>query len=206
MRELKPFELLVVLFVLWGVFFVFDTNSSTTIIVTALTGLLIVPHGAIDLALARELPWIKNSSVRLGIFFTIYLILAVSFWLIWPYFPLRDVGEDSHRGRIYLPLEDLALFDYTEAELFKGVIDDRWRTLMQFQIQRARKYYDLATKGISYLIPDARWPVWTALMQYQGILDVIEHNQYDVFNQRAFVSTPKKILYLPLTWLRAQVL
>ncbi|MDJ0899926.1 MAG: Brp/Blh family beta-carotene 15,15'-dioxygenase [Xenococcus sp. MO_188.B8] len=87
MRELKPFELLVVLFVLWGVLFVFDTNSSTMVIVTALTGLLIVPHGAIDLALARELPWIKNSSVRLGIFFTIYLILAVSFWLIWPYFP-----------------------------------------------------------------------------------------------------------------------
>ena len=37
-----------------------------------------------------------------------------------------DVGEDSHRRRIYLPLEDLALFDYTEAELLPGVIDDRW--------------------------------------------------------------------------------
>ncbi len=77
---------------------------------------------------------------------------------------------------------------------------------MQFQIQRARKYYDLAAKGISYLIPDARWPVWTALMQYQGILDAIERNQYDVFNKRAFVSTPKKMLYLPLSWLKAQVL
>ena len=87
MRELKPFELLVVLFLLWGVLFVFDTNSSTMVIVTALAGLLIVPHGAIDLALARELPWIKNSPVRLGIFFTNYIILAVSFWLIWPYFP-----------------------------------------------------------------------------------------------------------------------
>lgn len=117
-----------------------------------------------------------------------------------------DVGEDSHRGYIYLPLEDLALFDYTEAELLPGVIDDRWRALMQFQIQRARKYYALAAQGISYLIPDARWPVWTALMQYQGILDAIARNQYDVFNQRAFVSTPKKILCLPLSWLRVQVL
>ncbi len=87
MRELKPFELLVVLFLLWGVLFVVDTNSSTMVIVTTLAGLLIVPHGAIDLALARELPWVKNSSVCLGIFFTIYLILAVSFWLIWPCFP-----------------------------------------------------------------------------------------------------------------------
>lgn len=37
-----------------------------------------------------------------------------------------DVGEDSHRRRIYLPLEDLALFDYNEAELLPGVIDARW--------------------------------------------------------------------------------
>ncbi|NES24833.1 MAG: squalene/phytoene synthase family protein, partial [Symploca sp. SIO3E6] len=33
---------------------------------------------------------------------------------------LRDVGEDAKRGRIYLPLEELALFDYTEADLFNG--------------------------------------------------------------------------------------
>ena len=119
---------------------------------------------------------------------------------------LRDVGEDAHRGRIYLPLEDLALFDYTEDDLFKGIVDERWRTLMHFQIQRARKYYHQASKGISYLSRDSRWPVWTALMLYQGILDAIERNQYDVFNKRAFVATPKKMLCLPVAWLRAQAL
>ena len=44
---------------------------------------------------------------------------------------------------------------------------------MQFQIQRARKYYALAAQGIYPLIPDPPWLVWTALMQYQGILDAI---------------------------------
>ena len=51
---------------------------------------------------------------------------------------LRDVGEDARRGRIYIPLEELALFNYTEDDLFKGVVDERWRSLMRFQIQRAR--------------------------------------------------------------------
>ncbi|HEY9752414.1 MAG TPA: phytoene synthase, partial [Coleofasciculaceae cyanobacterium] len=51
---------------------------------------------------------------------------------------LRDVGEDARRGRIYLPLEELTLFNYTEDDLFNGVIDQRWRELMRFQIQRAR--------------------------------------------------------------------
>ncbi|GAC1461465.1 MAG: phytoene synthase [Chamaesiphon sp.] len=119
---------------------------------------------------------------------------------------LRDVGEDARRGRIYLPLEELALFNYTEQDLIKGVVDDRWRELMRFQIQRARKFYESAEKGISALSPDARWPIWAALMLYQQILDVIEYNQYDVFRQRAYVPTRQKLLFLPIAWLRAQVL
>ena len=119
---------------------------------------------------------------------------------------LRDVGEDANRGRIYLPLEELALFDYTEEDLLNGVVDDRWRELMRFQIQRARKYYTQAERGIRALSPDARWPVWAALMLYQGILDVIERNQYDVFSRRAYVPKPRKLLTLPIAWLRAQAL
>lgn len=119
---------------------------------------------------------------------------------------LRDVGEDRGRGRIYLPLEDLARFKYSEKELFDGVIDERWRSLMQFQIKRARHYYQMAERGIRALHPDARWPVWSALMLYQGILDVIEANDYDVFNKRAYVPMAKKMTYLPIAWLRSQVL
>lgn len=119
---------------------------------------------------------------------------------------LRDVGEDARRGRIYIPLEELALFNYTEKDLFKSVVDDRWRELMRFQIQRARKYFAISEKGISALSPDSRWPVWAALMLYQRILDAIERNNYDVFRQRAYVSSPRKLLYLPLAALRSKVL
>ncbi|MBW4577764.1 MAG: phytoene synthase [Aphanothece sp. CMT-3BRIN-NPC111] len=119
---------------------------------------------------------------------------------------LRDVGEDARRGRIYLPLEELALFNYTEQDLLEGIVDDRWCELMRFQIQRARKFYVQAEKGISFLSPDARLPVWTALMLYRQILNVIERNQYDVFRQRAYVPGPQKLLFLPVAWLRAQVL
>ncbi|MEO1427887.1 MAG: 15-cis-phytoene synthase CrtB [Cyanobacteria bacterium J06632_19] len=118
---------------------------------------------------------------------------------------LRDVGEDAQRGRIYIPTEDLAQFNYTEKDLFKGVVDDRWRSLMKCQIQRARQFYAQAEKGISYLHPDARLPVWAALMHYSRILSVIERNGYDVFNQRAYVPQWKKIGTLPFAWLRSQI-
>ncbi|MBF2036728.1 MAG: phytoene synthase [Leptolyngbyaceae cyanobacterium T60_A2020_046] len=119
---------------------------------------------------------------------------------------LRDVGEDARRGRIYLPLEDLALFNYTENDLMKGVLDDRWRALMQFQIQRARKFYLDAERGISQLSPDARWPVWSALVLYRKILNVIEENHYDVFNRRAFVPTWRKLRCLPGALVRSRMM
>jgi phytoene synthase len=118
---------------------------------------------------------------------------------------LRDVGEDAERGRIYLPLDELALFNYTEEDLFNRVVNNNWRELMKFQIQRARKYYQQAESGIGRLSPDVRWPVWAALLLYQQILDAIERNDYDVFNRRAYVSTPKKLWGLPSSLIRAQV-
>jgi len=117
---------------------------------------------------------------------------------------LRDVGEDARRGRIYLPLEDLHQFGYTEADLLQGVVDQRWIQVMQFEIHRARSLYIQAQDGIPSLSPDARWPVWASLMLYQQILDVIERNQYQVFTQRAYVSTVQKALTLPISWWRAQ--
>ncbi len=119
---------------------------------------------------------------------------------------LRDVGEDAQRGRIYLPLEDLRKFDYSPEDLLAGVIDERWRALMQFEIVRARNYYQESSKGIKYLTRDARWPVWASLLLYQGILDVIEQNQYDVFNRRAYVPGVNKFFYLPEAWLKAQAM
>ena len=119
---------------------------------------------------------------------------------------LRDVGEDARRGRIYIPLEDLARFNYTEQDLFKGVVDERWRELMRFQIKRTRQLYAKAEKGISYLSSDTRWPVWAARMLYSQILERVERNQYDVFRQRAYVPGLQKMRTLPIAWLRSQVL
>ena len=118
---------------------------------------------------------------------------------------LRDVGEDRGRGRIYLPQEDLRRFDYTEADLMAGTIDDRWRALMAFQLRRARDWFARSEQGVRWLPADARWPVWASLRLYRGILDVIERHDYDVFRRRAFVTTAGKLLDLPLSYLVAQV-
>ncbi|GAB0489151.1 hypothetical protein MMPV_000367 [Pyropia vietnamensis] len=117
---------------------------------------------------------------------------------------LRDVGEDRLRGRIYLPLEDLERFGYTEEDLLAGVLDDRYRSLMASQIARARAYFADAEAGIALLSEDARLPVRASLDMYAGILDVLEANGYDNFTRRAYVSRWGKLATLPVSWARLQ--
>jgi len=122
---------------------------------------------------------------------------------------LRDVGEDSGRGRIYVPLEDLRRFNITEAEVMKGLVDEdgnvdeRWKEFMKFQIERARFYFAESEAGVTQLDKDARWPVWSALILYRQILDAIEANDYNNFTKRAYVPKWKKLLTLPVAWMSA---
>jgi len=114
---------------------------------------------------------------------------------------LRDVGEDRHRGRIYLPQADIEKFNYSEEELLKGKINKQWKSLMNFQLTRAREWFQKSEDGIKWLSSDARWPVWTSLRLYRGILDSIERLDYDVFNNRAFVKNSVKALEIPISFL-----
>jgi len=107
---------------------------------------------------------------------------------------LRDVGEDWRRGRVYLPLEDLARFEYTERDLAYGVVDERFVALMRFEIERTRKLYEIADEGMGYIPRGRRFPVVVARELYAAILDRIEAQSYDVFSRLAQVSRPGKVV------------
>jgi len=106
---------------------------------------------------------------------------------------LRDVGEDACMERIYLPLEDLRRFGCTEASIAGGVVDERFRELMRFEIRRVRTMYAEAEPGIALLAPESRYTVRLALSLYRGILDRVESNRYDVFSRRAHVPFRGKL-------------
>jgi phytoene/squalene synthetase len=102
---------------------------------------------------------------------------------------LRDVGEDLDRGRVYLPQEDLRRFG---ADPWRRRVDDAWRELMAFEIERCRELYVAADAGIPLLPPRSARCVRTARLLYSGILDRIEAADYDVFGTRCRVPTWRK--------------
>jgi phytoene synthase len=106
---------------------------------------------------------------------------------------LRDVREDAERGRIYLPLEDLRRFNYTEDDLIKGVADENFRALMRFEADRARSYYGEARKLLPLVTPESRSSLWVMIEVYSRLLDRIIENGFDVFRKRVRLGRNEKI-------------
>ena len=102
---------------------------------------------------------------------------------------LRDIDEDLDRGRVYIPQDDLRLFD---VDLGRRALTPEWRALLAYEIERNRALYAFADTGIAMLPPRSARCVGTARVLYAQILDEIERNGYDVFSQRARVPTPRK--------------
>ena len=104
----------------------------------------------------------------------------------------QDVRRDLAKGRIYLPLEDLDRYHYTEADLEAGVVDERFRGLMAFQVDRTRALFDEGL-GLCGMV-DGRAGLDIELFNRCGsaLLDEIEKQRYDVLSQRPTLSSARK--------------
>jgi 15-cis-phytoene synthase len=107
---------------------------------------------------------------------------------------LRDIKSDAKRGRIYLPLEDLQRFDYSEEDLLNLTYNENFKHLMKFECERAHEYYRRAKACLA----EEDKPLFTAARTmgniYYMLLLRIERAQYDVFSKRIRLSSPLKIL------------
>jgi phytoene synthase len=119
---------------------------------------------------------------------------------------LRDVGEDYRNGRLYLPREELAFHGIHESDVAQGRITDQWRQFMKFQIERTRQLYEESWAGVKMLEREGQLAIGAASVFYQGILDEIEKNDYNVFTRRASLSGIEKVSRIPSLWLKIKVL
>jgi phytoene synthase len=110
---------------------------------------------------------------------------------------LRDVGEDARRGRLYLPLDEMAAFGCDPEAILGGRPSGRFRELLAFQATRARDLYVQARRGIPALSPAGRLTTLAASELYAAILTAIEERDYDVFGGRACVPNRRKLGALP---------
>ncbi len=107
---------------------------------------------------------------------------------------LRDIKADAKRGRIYIPLEDMRLFHYTEEDLLHNTYDERFVGLMKYECDRAHEYFK---KAKAFLAEEDK-PLFSAARTmgniYYLLLRRIETLHYDVFSRRIRLSSSIKFL------------
>jgi 15-cis-phytoene synthase len=117
---------------------------------------------------------------------------------------LRDLGEDAARGRIYLPQEDLDHFDYTEDALKRGERSAAFHALMNFEAERARRFYDQSSPLAALLHAPGRSVFQVMSRTYCGLLEAIAAADYAVFDRRIRLSRWRKLWWviqaLPVRW------
>jgi len=116
---------------------------------------------------------------------------------------IRDVGEDLERGRIYLPMDELAAFNIDREMLERRIVTPQLKLALKDQIERVRKLQSEANSGIKNLSPDSRPCIEAASELYCGIVDEVEKIDFQIFNKRAKTSTLRRIRVALPAWVRA---
>jgi len=118
---------------------------------------------------------------------------------------LRDVGVDLARGRLYIPLDEMARFGCDEAALREGRMTPPVRALLAHQGARARQVFEAARAALPR--EDARRLVAAQIMGaiYRGILDKIEARGFDVFSDVVRLPRARRAAIAAATWARVAV-
>lgn len=115
---------------------------------------------------------------------------------------LRDVKKDAKQNRIYLPLEDLRRFNYTEQELLENVYNTNFVSLMRFETKRANQYFQKATQQLHFDDKASMFAARAMQHIYQLLLERIALNNYDIFSKPVKVSKFEKIGIALGVWLK----
>jgi phytoene synthase len=117
---------------------------------------------------------------------------------------LRDLKEDTARGRIYIPVEDLERFGYSERDLRENLYNAPFIELMKYEYARARSYFEKAAGSL----PDQDRPSMFAAeimgAIYKELLDQIPAVQFDVLRNRLAVSKSRRLRIALSIWSKSK--
>jgi phytoene synthase len=110
----------------------------------------------------------------------------VNFW--------QDVAVDWKKGRLYIPREDLARFGVDERQIGEARADRRWRELMAFECERARRLLRSGAPLGRALPGRLGLEIRATVEGAAAVLDKIDRAAGDVFRNRPVLGA--------LDWLR----
>jgi phytoene synthase len=116
---------------------------------------------------------------------------------------IRDVGEDARRGRVYLPLDELARFGLSATDIIHRHDSEALQRLIEFQVGRAEEYYRLALASLPEQDRKAQRPGLVMAAIYRKVLEEIRNDGCKVLDRRTSLTPIRKLWIAWRTWLTA---
>ncbi|HMS65367.1 MAG TPA: phytoene/squalene synthase family protein [Ignavibacteria bacterium] len=119
---------------------------------------------------------------------------------------IRDIKTDADGGRIYIPMEDLRKFNYTESDLLEGRYNEKFINMMKYECERAKYFYEEADKSLQNEDKGNMFPAKIMESIYFRLLKKIEANNYNVFEKKIRVSNIVKLMITAGIYLKYKLL
>lgn len=101
----------------------------------------------------------------------------------------RDIVE---RNRIYIPRDSMQLFGVSEGQVMSFQFDDRFRRLMEFEVDRTQAMFDEGRGLLPMLAPVYRRQIGLFGSGGEAILKAIRRRNYDTLSRRPRLSAIQK--------------
>lgn len=106
---------------------------------------------------------------------------------------LRDIGEDVDHKRIYLPVDVMEKYHYSNEMLANHILNADFINLWEYEAAQAENYYEQASQMLPLVREDARKPLLLSALLYHEILEVIRADGYQCFKIKQYVDRDRKI-------------
>jgi squalene synthase HpnC len=117
----------------------------------------------------------------------------------------QDVARDYQKGRVYIPLEDMKRFGYSEDDLARGIANENFRQLLAFQVDRTEELFSRGMPLIDLVSGAIKLDVALFTLGGLEMLKKIRHQSYDVLSHRPALPRRLKAWLLISTWLRMRL-
>ena len=116
---------------------------------------------------------------------------------------IRDVGEDARKNRVYLPVEDLQRFGVPAADVLQSKETPAFRSLMEFEAERALGYYEKAMAALPAEDRRSQRPGLIMAAIYRTLLGEIQREGFQVLTRRTSLTPLRKFWIAWRTWVAA---
>ena len=108
----------------------------------------------------------------------------------------QDVGMDLHKDRLYLPVDDMRQFGYSEEKWKNRLADRSFEKLMEYEIQRTKEMFYLGASLPSLVERDLQLELKLVWFGGMAILKKLKAIRYDVLHQRPTLNAANKFMVL----------